>query len=478
MAEKTGERKAEGRSQRWKIAAGAGLVLILVALIKWGVWAAAVAAFLVFLVLAYGKPYKRYRKFVYRGVLPAGFIILIVSYLLDWLLPEFIPDPVTRLFFSFAMAVPCGIVPVLALTEIYGRARLHWVTALSPDLDRKEALKFLKSLYFGLNYPVMVVGGGQSQTTREGGPGGFLQKVGGPGLIFVNYGYAAVLECGGKYTRVVKGGARFLELYESPRAIVDLRRQQKTLQVSKVYTRDGVPLDIELRLWYQIRRKKDTGSKAAPATEKPSQDTTQPPFPPQSLPSNLSPWRRVLAGLASFLWSLAVADKSKPSGGIPSQTPKPNAASAPTENKTSEADATVGSPDLIDMAMQGAGGAKPPPASQKDYFAVADEDIVDAVYNVDNWQASVEAMAGHVLRDVVAERDLDAMFDYDFAQRQFLPRKIIRQTVWGRMNRFLQQERWGVEVVLVDMGVIALFYLTSPGHKVWHNRGWFNYGLK
>jgi hypothetical protein len=394
MAEKTGDRKAEGQSWRWRVVAAAGLLLILGTLLWRGIWASAAIAFITFLVLAYGKPYRRYRKFIYRGVLPAGCIILLVSFALDWLLPEIIPNPVTRLFFSLAMAVPCGTLPVLAVIHLYGLARLHWVTALSPNLDHEEALGFLKSLYLGLNFPVMIVSGGQPQTTREGGPGGFLQKLGGPGLIFVNHGNAAVMESGGKFTQVVKGGAKFLELYESPRAIVDLRRQRKMLSVNNVYTRDGVSLTFELQLWYQIRRTK-------------------------------SP-----------------------------QSPASKTDALPTGREQPKSDETVGPPDYVDMAMQKGEGAKPPAGDDK--FLVLDQEVVNAVYRVDNWCGDVESMAGNILRDVIAERNLDVVYEYDRTQGQFLPRAEIRQVVLHRLNQYLENEQWGVEVVWVDIGSIVM----------------------
>jgi hypothetical protein len=138
--------------------------------VKYGLWASAGVAFGVFLILALGKQYKRYRGFVYRAVMPAGTLILLGTYALDMVLREGLPNPVTRLFFSLAMAVPIGILAVFVPIELYGWARLHWVTALSPGIDENKALTFLRSFYLGLNYPMMMVAGGQVPTTRESGP--------------------------------------------------------------------------------------------------------------------------------------------------------------------------------------------------------------------------------------------------------------------------------------------------------------------
>ena len=271
MTEKSGGRKQEGLSWRWKIAAVAGLTAALGALWWGGFWAGAAVMFVVFSILAFGKPFRRYQDFMYRGVCPAGAIALTTSWLLDTVLLVLrVPDPVRRLFVAFAIGAPIGILPVLLMREWVIGFQVDWVSAAIPDLNRKDVLAFLRSLYFALNYPVMVVDGPLARTTLQGGPSGpagLLQKIGGPGLLFVQHGYAVVLEWGGKFRRVAKAGATTLEMWERPKAVVDLGPQRRTLPVEGIYTSDGVTFDCEIGVIYQIRR--SPAASAAPRSRKP-----------------------------------------------------------------------------------------------------------------------------------------------------------------------------------------------------------------
>jgi|WetSurMetagenome_2_1015567.scaffolds.fasta_scaffold502207_2 hypothetical protein len=67
------------------------------------------------------------------------------------------------------MAVQVGILPVFVTIELHGWARVHWVTALSPDIDKMKALTLLRSLYLGLSYPMTMLVAGQVVITKEGG---------------------------------------------------------------------------------------------------------------------------------------------------------------------------------------------------------------------------------------------------------------------------------------------------------------------
>ena len=406
MTQQTVTQKNQSLSWRWKLLAAAALVLALVALVEGGFWASAAVLFVSFLILAYGKPFRRYRKFVYRAVFPAGAIILVLNWYLDTSgLIELISEPVRRLFVAFAISVPIGILPVLIMREIYVGLKIGWVSASIPDVSRRDAAALLRSLYFGLNYPVMVVDGAQAKTTLESGPsgpGGLLQKLGGPGLVFVNHGYAVVLEWAGKFRRVARAGATTLDLWERPKAVVDLRPHRRVLQLEDIYTKDGIMLGMGFSIIYQIR----------PAVVHSEQ--------PVSLPTPQPPRR--------------------PNRGA-------TGSSVPAAPRFRGVDA-LGQDDLIDLA------SKPLPSSpdKRDRYPVSDADLLKATYAVDNWEEATEALAGYVLRDLMAQYEVERIFSVDPGTKELLvqARRLCDEAL-ERVN-CVSETDWGVRCLRVDIG--------------------------
>jgi regulator of protease activity HflC (stomatin/prohibitin superfamily) len=387
--------ETRGLSTRWKVAALAGMGAVLAISVLGGFWAGLLALLVVFAILAIGKPFKRYRKFIYRAVCPAGVLALGSSMLLDVLLINLIPDSLERTFLSLALGLPLGIIPIHLLIEAYTAVRVEWITTLDPDIDEKEARTFLRNLFLELNYPIMIVDDGEVKTTRgagPSGPGGLLMRLGGPGLLFANHGNAVALERAGKFSRVARSGVTFLGSYERPRSVVDLRPQGNTnLPVEEVYTRDGVILSFNLGVFYQIRRA-------------------------QQLPRAVT------------------------SPGV-----------QPPRVPVVAAEETLGQADFYELAMQAGTSVVPP--REGDQFPVADQDVINAVYGISSWQGATEAVAAYMLRDVIAERNLDDI--YQFEQGKLLPRKEIREEVMRRLNE-VTTESWGTEVTWVDIGTVNI----------------------
>jgi hypothetical protein len=85
--------------------------------------------------------------------------------------------------------------------------------------------------------------------TEDSSP--LLRGMGGPGFLLVDEHSAAVLEKFGHFTRVVGGGFKILERYERVRGAVDLRRHLRK-GTSKVYTRDGLPVEYDVEMEFRI----------------------------------------------------------------------------------------------------------------------------------------------------------------------------------------------------------------------------------
>lgn len=90
-----------------------------------------------------------------------------------------------------------------------------------------------------------------------------LRGMGGPGFLQVDEHSAAVLEKFGHFTRVVGGGFKILERYERVRGAVDLRRHLRK-GTSKVYTRDGLPVEYDVEMEFRILPSPEAPKPATP----------------------------------------------------------------------------------------------------------------------------------------------------------------------------------------------------------------------
>lgn len=93
-------------------------------------------------------------------------------------------------------------------------------------------------------------------TIREGeiaDPECPVVRIGGPGYVIIREDSAAVFEQYGRITRVLGPGYHLLMPSERPRGVVDLRPQVHRVQV-RGFTRDGIPLQGEVEIEYQIRQ--------------------------------------------------------------------------------------------------------------------------------------------------------------------------------------------------------------------------------
>jgi hypothetical protein len=415
-------------SIRWRLLAAVLLAGSFLAGLKIGFWMLIFALYLSVLILALGKPLRQLIKLVYRGFAPAGLIAIFLGFVLDIGLAAPIPNDPTRTTLALVAGILVGLLLVNVAIDWYSWARLRWILNLSPDVDPKTGRRVLRQLFLGINHPVLMVKDGAYETTKDGGATGVLQKIGGPGLMFVHHGNAVVLENAGKFTRVARGGVTMLKLYERPRAVVDLRRKQEPVRVEDVYTRDGVSLRADIILWYQMRRRPPG------ATPPPTSPAAGPCLPRPTLR------RRAFTGIGDLFYALA--------GHTP---PSAIALAGGPEEVPGD---TIGERDAVEMAVDAA--AHTPPVQPIDQYDVSEENIINAVYLTDDWQRGVRTMTGNILRDIVGERTLDSLFEYNKAEGGLLPRNEIRESLMRRLNWFLDYERWGVEIIWCDIATVAL----------------------
>jgi hypothetical protein len=90
-----------------------------------------------------------------------------------------------------------------------------------------------------------------------------LNKIGGPGHLVIHHDSAVVLERAGRLTRVVGAGVPALERFEKVYDVIDLRPKRSTHNV-RAMTREGVPVNWEVELRYQIDSGKEVATEKAP----------------------------------------------------------------------------------------------------------------------------------------------------------------------------------------------------------------------
>jgi regulator of protease activity HflC (stomatin/prohibitin superfamily) len=92
------------------------------------------------------------------------------------------------------------------------------------------------------------------------------RQLGGPAKLIIQTDSAVVLERYGQITRIEGPGIVFLERFERIREILDLRPQTRSETPSAriVYTKDGIPVEAEITVRFQLRHGPPTPEKPYP----------------------------------------------------------------------------------------------------------------------------------------------------------------------------------------------------------------------
>ncbi len=328
------------------------LVFRLVGLVA-GVFCALIA---LVLLINLGRPFRKFRRIVYVIIVPGVLTAVLVASVLR--IPEIadilratplrfiVSGPEAIAFWPVVIGLIAGFLAPLLIISIYVLLNIDQLTSFT-SLEAKEARRVLISILLNVNYPYMVIKDGEEKETK---PQGILSRLGGPGLVIIHPNSAVVFERGDKLTKVELGGFVTTERFERPGKIIDLRPQSANQLVEDVLTKDGVPLKIELRIFYQIRRQGE----------------------------------QILS--------------------------------------------------------------EPYPVQKRDVFKAA--------YNVNDWKAATEFLGYDILRDVVAELNLDEVYEVDPRTGKPIARASIKKEVMDRLNKMTLT--WGTEITWVDIGKIEM----------------------
>lgn len=152
------------------------------------------------------------------------------SQLEEWIMRA----PTSRLL--FALFIPALFFAGLFWFRFYGTnkeiASFHF--AAQPDVDKRLAQQYVANVREGKS--LLTVAVRDNKIEKVGASAS--PKQGGPGVLTVDEGYAAVLERGGRISRVVGAGVFFLEQGEIVTMPVALYARSLTINVKNVLTRD------------------------------------------------------------------------------------------------------------------------------------------------------------------------------------------------------------------------------------------------
>ncbi len=288
-------------STLWYAALG---VLLVINLLMWlsggfGVLVTALFSVLSLAALAAGNSVQKYRRIVFVIVIPGLLSWIAATYGFYVAFNNGYGGLATQIFQSVASAstgnsilaallgLLIGILVPIGILECYVFLHQAAVEAFT-GLDAKTARRALRSLVLNVNYPYYIIEDGKSTVSR---PAGIFPKWGGPGKAIIRAGNAVVFQQGGKLSHIALSGVyvtkRFERIYKiinltsrdnlsppaqpgpatpqpSPQTALQIpgktkeaprKDREKSRNVRNVLTRDRIALDLDLKVFFRLKRK-------------------------------------------------------------------------------------------------------------------------------------------------------------------------------------------------------------------------------
>ena len=287
-------------STLWCVALGVLLVVNGFLWLSGGVGIVIAAAFSVFSIaaLASGESVQKYRRIIYILVVPGLLSWIAAAYGLYAALDDGNGGLATQIFQRIAggatgdvllaalLGLLIGMLVPIGILEGYVFMHQAAVEAFT-GLDAKAARRALRSLVLNVNYPYYIVENGKSTVSR---PAGVFPKGGGPGKAIIRAGNAVVFQQGGKLSHIALSGVYATRSFERIYKIIDLTARDnltpvapavlpaqpatqialqtrgkgkeapreetaKQRNVRNVLTKDRISLDLDLKVFFRLKRK-------------------------------------------------------------------------------------------------------------------------------------------------------------------------------------------------------------------------------
>jgi hypothetical protein len=171
--------------------------------------------------------------------------------------------PTLFAFEMFSPRVLRHLIPVLVGWWLARQATFELLVNLYDLPDMKAAGEMLGRLQAGQVVPWPRIGIQRTQFAeqRQAEP---LLRIGGPGQVLVAASDAIVTERNGRFYRVLGTGRYYLGRFESVRAVLDLRPQERAATNIPLITKDGINLSTSLSVTFAIAKGGHAPSKARP----------------------------------------------------------------------------------------------------------------------------------------------------------------------------------------------------------------------
>lgn len=149
---------------------------------------------------------------------------------------------------------------------LFGRAPHASLELLKRWINRQLALLGLPTQKIRpVSYPHLTVREGQIDHKYQGT---LMTDLGGPGIVVIFSDSAVVLERFGRFIRLAGPGTIFLRRFERIREVLDLRPQERTAQV-RALTKEGLPVETEVQVRFQLARDRNKPFPPPPGTLSP-----------------------------------------------------------------------------------------------------------------------------------------------------------------------------------------------------------------
>ena len=203
--------------------------------IRWFIIYAVICPLVFIITVRYSKFYSTLITFCHLTILLMGWVLG------KWLGIIFASVPIIIIFYSLLYRLSQIIFPALELDD-------------GEEREKEKHNKFWAFFWYvwGVQYPFWVAKDSATRIIEKRISGNNFKALGKPGIVW-NYSHQVVgLSTGVEFSEVTGPGISFPGQFKHPVAVIDLRRQLRTVSDLQAITRDGIPISAVLFISFEI----------------------------------------------------------------------------------------------------------------------------------------------------------------------------------------------------------------------------------